>query len=180
MQVQTESAISHTHSTSHFNVYIASVMLSDSSRSAAAQKNCWVEGWRPFWDFDQSEEIKLNWPYHVKLLTSFRAVVLWLQLALIRCWPTSSCPRGIKGGNVQANHKKRYLLSHGNGLTWPEVSALHHGFLSDCIDIIASLISSSAFSLSCSPFHRNCTRDLTELVDEEIKWQKVILWKEER
>lgn len=37
-------------------------------------------------------ELILNWPYHAKLLATFTVVVLWL--ALIRRWPTSSCPRG--------------------------------------------------------------------------------------
>lgn len=155
-------------------------MVIYSSCSAAAQKNCCVEGWRAFWDFDQSEEIKLNWPYHVKLLASFRAVVLWLQLALIPCWPTSSCPRGIRG--VMCKQITSNAICSPMGMTWRDQrSGLSITASSQTVStIIASLISSSAFSLSCSPFHRNCTRDLTELLDEEIKWQKVILWKEER
>ena len=91
-------AKSHMHPHIWINIqYLYAVTLSNSSHSTAAQGNCWAESLRPFWDLDQLEDIKVNWPYDV-LLTTFIAVVLWLLLALIGCWPASSCPQGIRVG----------------------------------------------------------------------------------
>lgn len=65
--------------------------LSSSSYGTAAQRNCWAEGWGPLWDTDQSNDIKLNWPYHVKQLCFCSCD----DMTRIWCWPVSSYLQGI-------------------------------------------------------------------------------------